>query len=342
MNPKHLSTLLERMIPARFPVLITGKPGVGKTDIGHAVTSKLGFELIVSHPVVSDPTDFKGLPWGINGGTEATFLPFGELSRAINAVKPTVWFFDDLGQASPAVQAACMQLFLARRINGHTLPDCVTFLGATNRRADRAGVSGVLEPVKSRFVTIVELEPDINSWCNWAFDHAVSPMLIAFLRYRPTLLCDFQPTADLTNSPVPRTWANLAKLESLSLPAEIEAESFHGAVGEGAATEYLTFRAMANSLVNLDAILLDPSNVAIPTDVSQLYATVTGLARRANANNFARIATYATRLAVEADRGEFAVLLVRDSERQDPKIAYTDSRIRLSCGPVGELYSGTK
>ena len=115
---------------------------------------------------MNDPTDYKGLPaLPRPGDTEATFIPFGELSRAINATRPTVWFFDDLGQASPAVQAACMQLVLARRINGHALPDCITFVACTNRRADRAGVSGILEPVKSRFVSIVNLEPDIDSWC---------------------------------------------------------------------------------------------------------------------------------------------------------------------------------
>jgi len=341
VNATQLNELLHKMIPARLPVMITGKPGIGKTDTAETVTASLQHDMILTHPVVNDPTDYKGLPWPKANGTEATFIPFGELSRAINATRPTVWFFDDLGQASPAVQSSCMQLFLARRINGHVLPDCVTFLAASNRRADRAGVSGILEPVKSRFVTIVELEPDIDSWCNWAYSQPNFPaLLIAFLRYRSPLLCEFQATADLTNSPVPRTWAHLAKLEVLGLSPAVESEAFAGAVGQGAALEYLAFRQMANSLVNLDAILLNPDTAKIPTKASELYATAIGLAGRANVQTFPRIATYAARLATEANKGEFAVLLIRDAIRKDEKIQYTDTFVRLQSGPIGALISG--
>lgn len=340
VTPKQLIELLAAMIPARLPLLITGAPGVGKSDIIAQATATAQAELLISHPAVADPTDAKGLPWPKANGTEATFLPFGELAHAIKATKPTVWLLDDLGQATPAVQASFMQLILARRVNGHVLPDHVTFIAATNRRSDRAGVSGILEPVKSRFACIVELEPNIDDWSLWAYCHGVSPTLIAFLRYRPELLCQFQATADLTNSPVPRTWAHLAKLETLNLSPAVESSAFSGSVGEGPALEYQAFRQMAKSLVNLDAILVNPDKVSIPSKPSELYATVIGLASRANEQNFNRIAVYANRLHVEANHGEFAVLLIRDSIRRDEKIQYTDSFTRLNSGPIGQLISG--
>jgi hypothetical protein len=328
------------MITARLSLLITGAPGVGKSDIIAQATAQANADLLISHPAVADPTDAKGLPWPKTNGEEATFLPFGELAQAIKSTRPTVWLLDDLGQATPAVQASFMQLILARRVNGHILPDHVTFVAATNRRTDRAGVSGILEPVKSRFACIVELEPNIDDWSLWAYAHGVSPTLIAFLRYRPELLCKFEATADLTNSPVPRTWSHLAKLESLNLPSAIESAAFSGAVGDGPALEYQAFRAMAKQLVNLDAILLNPDKVSIPSKPNELYATCVGLASRANEQNFARIATYANRLYTEGNHGEFAVLLTRDSIQHDEKIQYTDSFVRLNAGPLGQLISG--
>ncbi len=340
VNPKQLTAILTGYFGIREPVLVTGAPGIGKSDIIAAAAAAAGMDLLISHPVTADPTDAKGLPWPVPGSDHATFLPFGDLYQAINATRPTVWFLDDLGQASPAVQASFMQLLLARRVNGHALPDCVTFAAATNRRKDRAGVSGILEPVKSRFGTIVELEPDIDAWGTWALAHGVSPMLVAHLRNRPERLCDFQPTADLTQSPSPRTWAKLAKAESLKLPADIELQAFNGAVGEGDAGEYITYRAMYRNLVNVDSILLDPSRAKIPTAVSELYAICTGLAYRANESNFPRISTYAERLMTEADRGEFAALMVRDCRRRDEKVEYTDAYIRLHAGPFGQLISG--
>ena len=339
VTPSQLVTLLTAAIPARLPVLITGSPGIGKTDITEQVKDILGYDLLTSHPVVSDPTDFKGLPFANNQSTEATFLPFGDLSIAINATRPLIWFFDDLGQAPQSVQAACMQLFLARRINGHFVSDFVTFIGATNRRTDRAGVSGILEPVKSRFASIVELTPDIDSWSNWAFGAGIPATLIAFLRFRPDLLSNFQPTADMSKSPMPRTWANLAKLETLGLPAQVETAAMAGAVGEGAAVEYIAFRRMFQSLTSIDAILLDPAGCKLPTAPNELYATCTALASKATDANLARVGVYAQRL-VDASRGEFAVLLMRDCIRRTPKLQYTDSFIRISSGPLGQLISG--
>ena len=113
-----------------------------------------------------------------------------------------------------------------------------------------------------------------------------------------------------------------------------------GSVGEGAANEYLAFRSMYKSMVNLDAILLNPDKAAIPTKPDQLYATAVGLAARANDTNFSRIATYATRLVVDAQRGEFAALMIRDCLRRDEKLQYTDTFVRLNSGPYGDIISG--
>jgi len=142
----------------------------------------------------------------------ATFLPFGDLMRALKTTKKLVWFLDDLGQASPAVQAACMQLLLARQIDGHKIPDKVTFVAATNRRTDRAGVSGILEPVKSRFGIIGNLEPDLNDFKQWWYktDYPVEPL--GYLNFQEGDLHNWEPTADIVNQPCPRTWENVGKI----------------------------------------------------------------------------------------------------------------------------------
>jgi len=340
MKASQLSKLLSYCITAHLPVLITGAPGIGKSDIVAKAALDANADVILSHPAVADPTDAKGLPWvDSNDTSSATFLPFGELARALKATKLTVWFLDDLGQAPPAVQASYMQLLLARRVNGHILPDCVTFVAATNRRTDRAGVSGILEPVKSRFASIVELTADIDEWSAWAFDHAIPAEMIAFLRFRPELLSKFEASADLTNSPMPRTWASAAKLFSLNMPKAIEFAAIAGAVGEGAATEFLAFVRLFKELPSIDGILIDPDAAKIPDQPATLYAVATALSMRANSTNFGRIAKYATRLMNSA-KGEFAALILRDSIRRDPAIQQTTDFVKLVSSPLGSLISG--
>lgn len=324
-------------IRGRVPFLATGAPGIGKSDLIAQAATEADADMILSHPAVADPTDAKGLPWVVDG--HATFLPFGELDRALHADKPTVWFLDDLGQASPAVQSSYMQLLLARRVNGHVLSEHVTFAAATNRRIDRAGVTGILEPVKSRFGTIVELEPHIDDWCTWAIDRNVAPILIAFLRFQPDLLCKFAATADLTNSPVPRTWSHVARILDLKLSPGVQSQAIAGAVGEGAATEFNAFMRLWKELPSIDQILIDPKSVPVPSNPGVLYALSTALAAKATAQNFGRVAEYIDRM-VNDGRGEFGVLAVRDAMRRCKEVTATTAFVRLATSEVGQLMNG--
>jgi hypothetical protein len=295
MRPKELSHLLSVTIPARLPVLIKGAPGVGKSDIVAAAAKAAGAELVLMHPVVSDPTDFKGMPAVVDGHAE--FLPFGDLEALVKAKKPTVAFLDDLGQAPAVVQAAAMQLILARRVNGHQVSDKVVFVAATNRREDRAGVTGILEPVKSRFSTIVELTPNVDDWCEWALAHDMPVELIAFIRFRPELLyASGQPTNDIVNRPCPRTAAHLGRLFSLGIDS---IETFSGAVGQTMAAEFIGFLKVWVNLPSVDAILTSPTTAIVPTEPAALYAITTALARKASAKTAERLIQYLTRLPEE-------------------------------------------
>ena len=324
MKPSELSAFLSTTINAQLPVLIKGAPGIGKTDIVKQACDKASNHLIISHPVVSDPTDYKGFPYVIDG--EAHFLPFGELNKLIQAESPTVYFLDDLGQAPASVQAAAMQLILERSINGHKVSNHVTFLAATNRKSDRAGVSGILEPVKSRFAAIVKLESNVEDWGRWAIKSHLPPELIAFIRFRPNLLHDFKPSTDLNNRPCPRTVYNVARMMQAGLPPELRFEAFTGAAGEGFATELMGFLNIYQTLPDPDSILADPDRADVPQDdPATLFAISGALAKRADKTTMQSIVTYGNRLPVE-----FSVLLVTDSVTHNPDVMETRAFIEWS------------
>lgn len=300
MKPSQLEQAISFAISNNFPLLVKGKPGAGKSDIIEAGCAAANVELIISHPVVSDPTDFKGLPFADKGSKEAHFLPFGDLNKLIKANSPTAFFLDDLGQAPAAVQAACMQLILARRINGFKVSDHVTFLAATNRREDKAGVSGLLEPVKSRFASIVELEVDTNDWCRWALSKGNMPVeLVAFIRFRPELLDNFQPSKDIINSPSPRTVAYVGKMQNAGIPQDLQFEMFKGAAGECFSAEYCSFLNIYKNLPNIDEIFLAPDKAKIPTEPAVLYAISGAIASKVTTTNADAAFQYVKRLPVE-------------------------------------------
>lgn len=321
MKPSTLKSFLSRAIRNKRRVLVKGPPGGGKSDIVAAACHDTKHKLIIFHPAISDPVDYSGLPGLVEG--KAEFLPFGQLRKLIEANEPTVAFLDDIGQAAVSVQAALMQLILARRVNGHTISDKVVFVGATNNTKDHAGVSGLIEPVKSRWNSIVELEVSVDDWSNWALDENHPVEIIAFLRARPDLLSDFKPTKEITNSPCPRNWASVCNWYA---DGERDLEVFAGAIGKGAATELVAYLQMVNDLPDPADILLHPDTALVPpNDKPALqYAAVCGIANRVSETNFEAGLTYSARIGRKA----FEVLYVKDAVRRCAKIKTTKAFIR--------------
>lgn len=307
-----------KAVKAGLPVLLKGAPGVGKTDLVTQVAKEVKYDLFTIIPVICDPTDGKGFPAKVNGHYEWQLC--GDAYRITKAKKPTIVFIDDLGQAAPVVQAAFMQWILLRRIGEHDIPDCVVFIAATNRRKDKAGVTSILEPVKSRFATILELEADADEWIKWAFDNDMPAELIGFVHFRPTILNEGAATADIVNHPCPRTLAFAGKLINAGIT---DAESLGGAIGAGAATELTGFMRVYQDLPNIAAILTDPDNADVPTQPEALYAVVSALVSKITRDNCNRVLKYANRLPED-----FSVLLVRDGVRKEPKIQNTKGYIK--------------
>lgn len=201
----------------------------------------------------------------------------------------------------------CMQLILARRINGHKVSEHVCFIAATNRREDKAHVQGMLEPVKSRFASIVELEVKTDDWVEWAIINDMPTELISFVRFCPSILEEFEPTKDITNSPSPRTVTNAGKMQKAGLPKGMEFEAFKGAAGEAFAAKYTGFLSIFRSLPDIDGILANPEGAIVPTQVNVQYALCGALGARMNEKTATPILKYANRLPTE-----ISVATVRD------------------------------
>lgn len=271
--------------------LLVGEPGIGKTGVIKALAEKHGYNLIVSHPAISQPTDFQG--FASKAGDHAEFLPYGQFWEAIKATEPTIWFMDDMGQSSDAVQKALMQPLHERSVNGKHISDKVVFVGATNNVRQGAGVSGMIEPLKSRFHTIINVEVDVNSWTNWALKQKFPPYLIAFIRNHPDLLNKPSPSRDIKNSPNPRNWEHVGVRHQRG---QIDVELDEGSVDKGAAFELHHFMKAMKSLPSIDDIKLNPDSVPIPQEKDLQLAVSVAIAAHANDNNIASFSVYLNRM----------------------------------------------
>jgi hypothetical protein len=323
VKPSQLLRILVNAIPDCQNVLITGEPGLGKSEITDQACRIVNAMRVESHPAVEDPTVPGGLPWVSEDKKSATFLPFGALDRVLKSESLCCWNLEDFGNASNATQSGYMQLLLAKRLNNHVLPPHVTFVATTNERSHKTGVTGIMEAVKDRFDIIVKLRADLDDTCNYFMSKGLPEQLIGFLRNRPDLLSDFQPTNDMVKSPSPRGWEKCAKwiVKSLEgrLDADLQLAAYTGCVGQGAGIELKSQLDHMVSMPDLDEIIKHPKKGAIPSQPSVMYAVVAGLAYKTTVQNFKSIYDYAQRLHANK-KTEFATVLLRDCFRREPEL----------------------
>lgn len=330
MKPSQLRKELTVAFSNGLKYLIVGPPGIGKTEIVIAAAKSAGCDIVLMHPAVSDPTDFKGLPGIVNGHAE--FLPYGQLRKLIEADKPTVAFIDDIGQSPHSVQAALMQLLQQREIDGMKISDHVTFCGATNDSSHMAGVQSILEPVKSRWDTIVQLEVDHMEWVKWARKKNLREEIIAWVMFKGMeALHDFQPTRELRNSPCPRTIYNAARLFAAGLHSR---DTLAGAAGEGWASGFLGFVRVYRSLPDPDECIKNPDKAPVPNgdDASTIFAIAVAVSLRATKDNFTNVTKYLKRLPKETE-----VFAVRDTIARESSLTNTPAFTNWACDNIKAL-----
>lgn len=312
MKAEQLLETIKLTHPMQRTLCIEGPPGIGKTSIVHQAAQELGVPCVEIHMPTQLVEDF-GIPYPsaddeVFGYKMPEWFPLD--GKADDA---GILLFDDRNQANADLQKVMANICQARTLHGNPMPAGWQVISTGNREKDNAGANRILSHLRNR-ETVLNLDVDIDDWVRWALDNNVPTVLISMLRYRPTLLNDFDPQR--AQNPTPRSWVEgvgslIGKLDPL-----IEFECFSGAVGEPAAAEFVGFLKIYRQLPNLDLLLMDPKNADIPSDPIVCYALSGALAARADSKNFQSIIDYTSRLP-----GEFSVLTVTMAARRDKNLS---------------------
>ena len=318
MKPTRIAQTLKTCIAARQPTFIWGPPGVGKSEIVAQVAADARAKLIDIRAVLLDPVDLRGLPHIENG--EAVWSPPGFLPKGKGKF---ILFLDELNAAPPLVQAACYQLVLDRKIGEYELPKDAVVLAAGNRETDRAVTSRMPSPLANRFVHL-DFDVDLDDWVSWGLNNGVRTEVLAFQRFRPALLYNFDPQRNEKAFATPRSITFLSRMMDAS-SGEIDYDLVKGIVGEGYAAEFIGFLKIFRSLPDPDMVLMAPDKAEVPTDPATLYAICGALAQKASEQNMKNVVKYANRLPTE-----FSVLLIRDCIVRDGTLLTTRAFIEWS------------
>lgn len=325
MKPSQLLPTLCTMIERGRTCLVEGQPGLGKTQICNQAALSMGLPIVHKHAPTMQPEDL-GLPsiCGANRDRHQFTYPdwFPEVSRT-DIPDRGVILIDEMPQADNSIQKTLANLIQEGELHGHVMKPGWSIVATGNRQKDRAGANRILSHLRAR-VTTLAFDANLDDWCQWALQPVdesgatrVDPMVVSFLRFKSGLLApDIDPQQEIT--PNPRAWVEGVSdlIDVIDKSAELEV--FSGAVGQGAAAEFMAYAKIARALPNPDAILLRPDKHEVPKETSVLYALSGALAHRAREDNFDKVMTFVNRMPAE-----FGVLVVRDATARNPDIQNT-------------------
>lgn len=321
MRPALISQILEQEFASteaghHTPVMLWGPPGVGKSQMVAQVGERHGVPVIDIRLSQMEPSDLRGIPF--RQGEHVVWAPPAILPDRERHGSAGILFLDEINSAAPSVSAAAYQLILDRRLGEYQVPEGWAIFAAGNRQGDRGVTYQMPAPLANRF-THFEVETHLDDWVVWAYAQGIDERIIAFLRFRPDLLFDFDPAHNPVAFPSPRSWEFAHRaLQKFDGQTRLLSESLQACVGPSAGVEAAAFVDNLERLPDIDAIVRGESS-EVPDEIDLQYAVASALVGRAvrakesgdGADVYGRILEYAGRFP----QREMGVMLVSDMHR---------------------------
>ena len=321
MRPALLLRVLEREFAStpeghHTPVMLWGPPGVGKSQMVAQIAGRHQVPLIDIRLSQMEPSDLRGIPFRVENRVEWAIPAL--LPDAARHGPTGILFLDEITSAPPAVSAAAYQLILDRRLGEYQVPAHWAIFAAGNRQGDRGVTYSMPAPLANRF-SHFEVETHLDDWVAWAYRSGIDERVIAFLRFRPELLFDFDPAHNPVAFPSPRSWEFAHRgLKKFEDHPELLQGTLQACVGPAAGIELTAFINSLDQMPDLDAIVNgDP--VPVPREIDLQYAVAAALVGRAiraqdsdrRDQTIGNILLYANRFPAR----ELGVMLVSDLHR---------------------------
>ena len=321
MRPAHLFSVLDKEFLGasrgqHTPVMLWGPPGVGKSQIVAQVALRNSVPMIDIRLSQMEPSDLRGIPFRKDDSVE----------WAVPAMLPDqqrhgqqgILFLDEITSAAPSVSAAAYQLILDRCLGQYKIPNGWAILAAGNRQGDRGVTYTMPAPLANRF-SHYEVEVNLDDWVAWAYANQIDDRIIAFLRFRPDLLFEFDASQNPMAFPSPRSWEFAHRaLQKFCDRSDLLLETLQACVGPAAGVELNAFIANLDQMPSIEAIV-NGEDVPVPGEIDLQYAVASALVGQAiRVNNEDQETVYHGNIlnyANQFPQREMGVMMISDMHR---------------------------
>ena len=228
-------TNLASKLPPHISVLMRGPTGIGKSHLAKSTAEALGLPFIDVRGSTMDEAQVSGIPDFESSKTSgvASFCLPSWYVRACR--KPAVLMLDELNRSMPQVMQSFFQIVLDRELGNNTEGEPLKLHPET--RVFAAVNSGSeydvndMDPALLRRFWVVDLDPSVSDWIEWAGSNDIDPITIDFVRQHPE---HFRPDVSSVDPgtvlPNPASWHRLD--QSLSYmnisPSDVAGEKTSG------------------------------------------------------------------------------------------------------------------
>lgn len=237
MKISQIEQLMQFAISTKKAVVLSGPPGIGKTESIETWARINGRKCVTLPLSTVDSIDLRGVLVPGNDGTSAWLPPAGlkELSE-----KAGVLFLDELSQCNPAVLTAALRILAEREVGELKLhPDTVVVGGMND--IDEGGAFKLPSLITNR-VAIFRCEADMDSWASYIQENDPgegAAITISFLKRQVGAFSE-APKEEGVPFATPRAWHGVVRALNANVP--LMEEGIMGLIGEGRASELMTFR----------------------------------------------------------------------------------------------------
>lgn len=299
-------------IQANVPILITGDPGLAKTDMVNGIGRSLGWPCVTKIASQHDPTDFIGLPWmGEHGFVELKPFKWAhDLSQEVIGDKRALLILDEINMAQQATLNSVMRLIHEGMVGDVKLGSGVTRVAMCNP-PEIANVPVMLPSLSNRFFHINPWDMSIEYWVQATIqgypDPYVTPLPENWREYIPqtrAMIASFVTASGKAHdrpkdeSKWGNAWASfrtitmsatlLAAAQALNAGDGVETALMEGCVGAGMALEFMEYRRKLN-LPHPKDVLANPAKTKYPQKGDQLYALLNSVVSYTLANDTAKL-----------------------------------------------------
>ena len=275
INIDQATDYIIRCMKAKLTCMLSGHPGIGKSDVVKAIAEQFNLELIDERLGAYDPVYLNGMPKV--GTIRSEFIPFKTFPLEIDSKIPkgkNGWliFLDEFNSAPLSVQASAYRLVLDRAVGQFKLHPRAVIVCAGNLLSSGAIVNRIGTAMQSRLVHL-ELAVTPKAWLKWATLNNIDHRILAFIDHSPDSLYQFDPKHDDKTFSCPRTWSFLS---SLIVPVATKDLAdmlplWAGTIGEGMASMFVAHTEMYTNLPTYQEILQDPLNARLDTEPAMLF-----------------------------------------------------------------------